>query len=147
MNDDYGRQDRREARRWFGLGVAGWVAALVVALLLAGGLWALRVGTSGIKGQGDALIEHNSAENWVSAQARFEGLYQEFDSTLVKIANLAPQVAASPDDKTLTTQLNGLRSHCATVAADYNADARSYLSQDFRSADLPDELDATDCNN
>ena len=40
-------------------------------------------------------------------------------------------------------------SYCLSKAAGYNADARSYLSEDFRAADLPAQIDpnlsTTDC--
>lgn len=143
---DYGREDRREARRWFGLGLLGWVLIILLALLLAAAVWGMRVLTSEVRGQGDAVIQRNSAENWVAAQAKFEGNYAEYEATLVKIEERAALAAADPDDKTLRTEVSGLRSYCASVAADYNADARSFLLEDFRSADLPGRLDADTCN-
>lgn len=141
MSYSYGREDRSEARKWFGLGIIGWIVIVLVAILISVAVWGLTVAFSGIRGEGDAIIENNSAENWTSAQARFEQNYAEIKSTDVKIDNAHAMWQADPDDKTLQQTYSGLVSYCLSVVADYNADARSFLSEDWRSADLPQQIE------
>ena len=153
MSYEYGRDDRREANKWFGLGLGWWVLIVIVAIALTAGIWGLQVATSGVKGQGDAQIQKNSAENWIKAQARFEQNYAEVKAADVKITNTYKMWQDDPTDKTAKQTYTGLQSYCLSVVAAYNADARSYLSEDFRSADLPDQIQtegpsankATDC--
>ncbi|MDY0984646.1 hypothetical protein SOM10_12140 [Microbacterium sp. CFBP9023] len=139
------REERREARsagwytlRWF-------IAILIAALVVGGGLWWLNVATSGIRGQGDGVVQRNSAENWLDAQARFENNYAEYESTLVRIDVAYNAHIASPDDKTLEQTYLGTVGYCTGLVADYNADARDFLREDFRAADLPASLDASTC--
>lgn len=153
MSYDYGREERREANRWFGLTVGWWIIIIAVVLAVTAGIWGLQVATSGMKGQGDAQIQKNSSENWTKAQARFEQNYAEIKATDVKITNAYQLWKADPKDRTLQQTYAGLKSYCLSVVADYNADARSYLSEDFRAADLPKQIEtegqfadpATDC--
>lgn len=139
------REEYREANKGAGW-VIGWIiiVVLVIAGLGAGG-WAIGVAVSGPKGAGDGYAQKNSAENWLDAQARFEENYADYESTLFKIQQAADQVALNPDDKIAQTNLNGIVNYCATLVSDYNADARNYLREDFRDADLPDKLDPETC--
>jgi hypothetical protein len=125
------------------------ILAVVLIIAIPIGFWAFNVATSEIKGQGDAVIEKNSAENWTAAQAGFEQDYQDILSSDLKIMNAFEALQATPDDKTAQTNYTGLKSYCLSAVAKYNADARSYLSEDFRAADLPAEIDTrnstTDC--
>jgi hypothetical protein len=141
--------ERREANRGIRWGLL-W--ALIIVLIVAAigiATWGVRVATAPIKGQGDAAITKYSAENWTAAQARFENEYQDVLATDQKIDLAAGAAAADPDDQTKADTVAGLRSYCLSAVADYNADARKYLSADFRAADLPDRIDttnpATDC--
>lgn len=139
------RDERREVRSagWYAL---RWgIAVLIVILLLGGGLWALNVATSGARGQGDGVVKRNSASNWLDAQARFEENYAEYESTLVRIDTAYAAHLASPGDKTLQQTYLGTVGYCTNLVADYNADARNFLREDFRASDLPDSLDATTC--
>jgi type II secretory pathway pseudopilin PulG len=153
MSYGYGRDDRREANKWFGLGLGWWVLIVILAITLTAGIWGLQVATSRVKGQGDAQIQKNSAENWIKAQARFEKNYAEIKATDGKITNAYKVWQDDPTDKTAKQTYTGLQSYCLSVVAAYNADARSYLTEDFRSADLPDQIQtegpsankATDC--
>lgn len=147
------RETRREINRW-GRFSMKWVFGILVAMLLvSGAIWALNVALSGPKGQGDAIAQNNSAENWIDAQAGFEEDYAEIIATDVKINNAYDALQADPDDQTLYDTYTGLMSYCLSVAADYNAAARSFLTEDWRDADLPDEIKidgnsvdpATDC--
>ena len=74
-------------------------------------------------------------------------------ATDVKINNAYKMWKDDPTDKTAKQTYNGLQSYCLSVVSEYNADARSFLSEDFRSADLPSKIEtegptanpATDC--
>jgi hypothetical protein len=142
MTDDW-RSIRRDVDRGGRLGLKWWVIIVVVALAIGAGIWALTVAVSGPKGQGDAIIQKNSAANWVAAQARFEQDYQDILATDQKIVAAHTALQAAPADRTLQTNYSGLTSYCLSKVAGYNADARSYLSEDFRASDLPDQIDPT----
>jgi len=130
--------------------VASAVLAVIlgIALLVWAG-FAVSVLLSGPKGQGDAIKQKNSAQNWTTAQARFEKQYQSVISADEKIAVATESLAAKPDDLTLQQTLAGIKSACISAVADYNAESRKYLSEEFKSADLPYQIDktnpATDC--
>lgn len=99
-------------------------------------------------GKGDAIIEKNSAENWTKAQAEFEDLYAGIESQDQMITLLAEQAEENPGQFN-STNYAGARLTCLEMVGDYNAKARSYLSADFRAADLPARIDtgmsSTDC--
>ena len=135
------REERRQANMWMGLGIKWWI---IIALLIAGfiiGAWLFNVTTSGVKGQGDAQIEKNSAQNWVQAQADFHRYYEGILADDRKIDDTAAELEESPDDAVLKTNLTGLKNHCQDLVATYNTKAQSFLSQDFRDAGLPERID------
>lgn len=139
------REEYREANKavsWVWLWV---IIGLVVIAAISWGVWAFNVATSEIKGQGDGVIKNNSAENWIEQQAKFEKLHAEYESTLVRIDQFQTIALANPNDAIAQTNYNGQISHCTDVVADYNAATRSFLSQDWKSIDLPATLDPTDC--
>lgn len=148
MNDRE-RDEWREAKR--DIDRVGWftgtrILIIVLAVLLLGaGIWGFNVLTSGVKGQGDGEIIKNSAENWIDAQERFEENYADYESTLFKIQQASDALAVDPSNRTLQQNLTGTVNYCASLVADYNADARNFLREDFRAADLPDELDVDNC--
>lgn len=139
------------SRREPGIGTAvlGVLGGVLLLALLTVGAWGVKVATSGIRGEGDAVIQRNSAENWTTAQARFEGLYAEIIATDQKVQIAKEALDANPDDRTATDNYYGTRTVCLSIVADYNAEARSFLAANFRAADLPDQIDsrnpATDC--
>lgn len=141
MSYEYGRDDRREANKWFGLGLGWWVLIVIVAIALTAGIWGLQVATSGVKGQGDAQIEKNSAENWVQAQADFHKYYEGILADDRKITEAAAQLMSNPDDQVSQTNLTGLKNHCQDLVATYNTKAQSFLAKDFRDAGLPAQID------
>jgi hypothetical protein len=128
-----------------------WTAIAVVVglIVLSWAGFALTVALSGPKGVGNAIIQKNSAENWTKAQAGFEDRYQEIVSADRKIAVHRTALEAAPTDPTLKTNLTGVTSVCMSAVAAYNADSRKFLKEDFKSADLPYQIDdsnpATDC--
>lgn len=148
--NDYERNEWRNIKRdvdrvsWF---TGTRILIIVVAVLLVGaGIWGIMVLTSGVKGQGDGEIIKNSAENWIDAQERFEENYAEYESTLFKIQQASDALTVDPSNRTLQQNLSGTVNYCASLVADYNADARNFLREDFRAADLPDELDVDTCS-
>lgn len=149
MSNEEWKNTRRDANR-AGRFSLTWVAVVVaVCLLAAAGIWAFNVFVSGPKGQGDAVMQKNSAENWVDAQADFNRRYQDILATDRKITIAKSSLDASPDDQVLRTNYIGLMNYCTDVVAEYNTQARSYLSREFRDADLPEQISTlnptTDC--
>lgn len=144
MSDEW-RDIRRDANRGVRF-VSGWViASILIAALLGAGGWGLSVLLSGPKGQGDGIIQRNSADNWLDAQARFEENYAEYESTLVRIDSAYAAWQSDTADKTLHQTYLGTVGYCTNLVADYNADARNFLREDFRASDLPASLDASTC--
>lgn len=122
------------------------VALLAIGLLSAIG-WGVSVLISDPKGRGDAVRIKNSAPNRIAAQERFEQLYAEVKRSDASLDVLA--AAAKAGGRVEKTQYTGAISYCLSVVADYDAEARKYSSEDFRSVDLPEQIDtsdpATDC--
>jgi len=139
------RDTRREANRFGAWGIGWWAIIVITALAIGAGIWGLTVATSGVRGAGDGTIQKNSAANWLDAQARFEENYQEYEATLVRIDQFHAVHLADPNDAVSKTNYLGQVSHCTDVVADYNADARNVLREDFRAADLPESLDLNTC--
>ncbi|QWY82785.1 hypothetical protein PP641_gp045 [Arthrobacter phage SilentRX] len=125
------------------------ILAVVVIVALSWGGWALSVALSGPKGVGDAIKTKNSAENWTAAQARFEKQYAAVKGLDQKIAVHRTALAADPKNPTLQTNLTGVTTACLSAVAEYDAESRKYLSEEFKSTDLPYQIDqtnpATDC--
>lgn len=140
MRDEY-----REVNKGLSLGVI-WAIIITIVIALGGvAWWAISVATADIKGEGDKIIEQQSAENFIRAQAFFEDTYADYEATLVKIEIAREALAADPGNQTLTTNLTGVQNHCTNVVADYNAESNKYLSEDFKAADLPESLDPRAC--
>lgn len=136
------------------------LALVVIVLPLA--LWAAGVFTSGIHGKGEAIKQKNNAGNWTSAQAQFERDFADFQKFQVQATGAQTALDqfnrdhpanpnAMPGDPNeekrnqLSDDLSGVVQQCGNTAADYNTAARSYLSEQFRAADLPPSLDPADC--
>lgn len=126
-----------QAIKWIVIGV-------ILILVLGAALWAFNVATSGVKGQGDAQRQKNSAENWTKQQAEFERMYASIKAQDKNITIAAKEAKANPDDATKQINYSGLIRNCNDTVANYNAMARSYLAEQFRAADLPAQIDETD---
>lgn len=123
------------------LKVIAWIGVSLAVIVL---VYLAAVWISGPKGQGDAIIEKNSSENFIQQQAEFERSYQDILSTDQKITLAYAAKEAAPEDKTAQQTYTGLQSYCLSAVAEYNANARSFLSEDFRAADLPAEINTND---
>jgi flagellar basal body-associated protein FliL len=126
------------------------IIAVVIGVILVGWAgYALSVALSGPKGVGDAIKQKNSAANWTSAQREFEERHQEILALDKKIALHKETLKSDPKNPVLQTNVTGVTSACMSAVADYNTDSRSYLMEDFKSSDLPyqinDNSPATDC--
>ncbi|GAC1369340.1 MAG: hypothetical protein NVSMB39_1060 [Candidatus Saccharimonadales bacterium] len=159
-NDDLWdhRADRFERHPF--LSATIWVIGIIVVVgLIGGGIWAFNVFFSPAKGAGDAYAQKNSAQNWTNAQAQFNQDYQAvlaFDSQIADAqANLAQFEKAHPQlgngtpydpvaeqDANLRRTVTGLTQQCQNTVAAYNTRANSYLSKDFRDANLPAQIPA-----
>lgn len=117
---------------------------VLIASVLGVAAWGIKVATSGVRGQGDAEQQKNSASNWTAAQARFRQLHEDIFATDRKLDVLAAQAKADPADKVAQTTYAGTVSYCLGLVGTYNAEAKTYLSQDFRDADLPERIDNSD---
>ncbi len=145
MNNDDMREVRRETGQFLGLAISTWIIILIAAGLISAAIWGITVATSGVKGQGDGIIKNNSSQNWIKQQAKFEDLYAEYEATQVRIDLFKETADANPNDAIAQTNYTGQVSHCTDVVAEYNAATRSFLSEDWKSIDLPPTLDPADC--
>jgi len=166
---DFDQKWEAELERWtprrVKLAICAFVAVVIIAPVA---IWGIRVATSDTRGAGNVEIERNSAENRVRAQAYFEQHYQDIQKFDLQIADaqkaydnfIATNPKPTADDvvaaQIYTQQLNsrqvtltGLQQQCQNTVADYNAEARKTLAAEWRSKELPYQIDgsspATDC--
>lgn len=143
--DDFEAKPTRTTAKWT---VRGWViVVLVIALasVTTAVLWGLRVVTSDVKGQGDAVVVKNDVRNRIRAQEGFEKLYADIQAADRNLTTTAAALRAKPTgDLKLETELLGQKHYCAGLVAEYDAKARSFTQQDFRAADLPPKIDPSD---
>jgi uncharacterized protein HemX len=143
-SNDERRSIKSDSNFLGGQAVKWIVIAIIVALVIGVGLWFFYVKTSGIKGQGDAERQKNSAQNWTKQQAEFERMYASIKAQDKNITIAYKEVKAKPDDTVKQTNYAGLVRNCNDTVATYNATARSFLAEQFRAADLPAQIDETD---
>ncbi len=125
-----------------------WVVALVIffgAISIA--LYSFGVFTSGVKGRLDQRVKQNEVGNRVFQQQHFEDLKAQYDADLAKI----PLYKKEAKDPTSQTNLIGVVSNCVETATTYNQDSQKVLATDsggtqFKTADLPNTLNASECN-
>lgn len=166
---DFDQKWENEIERWDPRRVKIVIAAFVALVVLApAAIWGIRVATSDTRGAGNVEIERNSAENRVRAQAFFEQSYQDIQKFDVQVVDaqkaydnfIATNPKPTADDvvaaQVYSQQLNsrqvtltGLQQQCQNTVADYNAEARKTLAAEWRSKELPYQIDgsspATDC--
>lgn len=148
LDRDQFRQDVRDANyigRRAGGSVAIWVAGIIAIVAVIGVLgWLFKVGTSDVKGKGDATRQVNSAENRLGAETRFRQLYEGIQADDDKITLLKSTAKSEMDD----TNLQGLQLGCLDHVKDYNAMVNAPTTAKFRPADLPTRIGQdteTDC--
>jgi hypothetical protein len=158
-----------EAERWDPRRVKIAIAVVIAVVLVAPiAIWGIQVATSDTRGAGNTEIARNSAENRVRAQAFFEQAYedvQKFDVQVVDAQKAYDDFIATNPKPTAedlvavqiySQQLNsrqvtltGLRQQCQNTVAGYNAEARKTLAAEWRSDELPYQIDdfspVTDC--
>jgi len=117
---------------------------IVLAVALAFGIWVVRVESSDIKGAGDAEIIKNEAKNRIRAQEGFEDKYAAIVTADKNLTLTAEALAEEPGSLKLNTELTGQKMICNDAVGRYNADARKFSKEDFKAADLPDQIDGTD---
>jgi len=132
---------------------AGWRAAIwVLAIVLfAGaisvGIWAFRVSTSDVKGAGDQTRITNDGRNRVNSQEWFEGMYAQILTADQNLDGAAKNLATASDaDQKAFWQTNytGLQNRCRDMVNQYNAEAHKVSRGQWRSDDLPEQIDTTD---
>lgn len=146
------------------------VAIIIAASVIGAASWGISVATSGPRGAGDVVRQRNDADNRISAQAFFEDTYATIkaqDQKLTDAQNALDEFMAAtpqPDNsdmvqvqlytqqlKAKQTTVTGLQQICLTAVGNYNAEARKTIRGDWRSEDLPYQIDAasttseTDC--
>lgn len=118
--------------------------AIAGVLALSALFWGISVAVSGPKGQGDAYKEKNSSKNWVQAQHDFNQKYQGIIALDKNIDQSYKALQRDPKDTRRQIEYDGNVRNCNTAVADYNTLALSYLSKDFRDANLPYQIDDND---
>lgn len=149
-SEDY--WDEHPGRATF-LGVS-WVTALVIFILLVCAVISLlvfvfNVGTADVRGRANAYQQQRSASNRIFAQQHFEQLYGDIKASDLKLDQAYADKKANPGSGYYATNYDGLVNVCLDDVIQYNQDAHKYLLKDFRTADLPFQIDpndpATDC--
>jgi len=122
----------------------GIVLIVAFVLALSGGIWWLKVATSGVKGRGDVIRQNNDANNRIFSQQHFEDLYAAVVSEDQQL-----DIFAGKTDDYSTSTFAGIQAECIRDRAQYNADANKVLLKDWQTPDLPHQIDptspATDC--
>lgn len=135
-SDDVDRVVRNAFWRIVGYTCAGIAVALVIWAIV----WAIGVGTSGVKGKGDVIRQNNDATNRVFAQGHFQTLYGNIKTYQNQLPGARDDVKAG-DDPNAKTNFRGLYNTCVDAVEQYNADSNKVLEKDWKDPDLPKTLD------
>jgi hypothetical protein len=153
---DFERRPVASAIKWA-------IIAIIVILGLVALVWGITTGWSYWQGRGDLVRQHNSSDNFISAQGQFTQENQDYQNFLRVNIPAAKRsldqfnqahptipgdlsgISLANQQQTLQDNLQGVEAGCAQVAGDYNAQTQNYLSRDFRNANLPPSLDAGAC--
>ncbi len=117
--------------------------------------------TSNTKGRGDAAIIKNSATNRIEAQAQYHDNFESIRSLDQRLSDAQATLDAfnrqhptvgngtaydplAEQQTNLQTTVTGLQQQCRRVVGEYNASTEQYTARDFRDADLPYKIVATD---
>ena len=143
MRDDFERKPTRTTAKWT---VRAWlIVVLVIALggLTGAVIWYVKVGTSDVRGRGDAEVIKNEARNRIRAQEGFWVKYQGVVTADKNLTITAQQLKLRPDDLKLQTELVGQKMVCNDLVGQYNASAQKFTEREFRDAELPHQIDDT----
>lgn len=166
---NFNQKWEEEVDRWDPRRVKIIIAVLLAVVIIAPvSIWGIRVATSDTRGAGNTEIERNSAENRIRAQAYFEQSFEDIKKFDLQIGdaqkayddfvtnNPKPSaddlVAAQIYGQQLNSRqvtLTGLQQQCQNTVANYDAEARKTLAAEWRSNELPYQIDdsspETDC--
>lgn len=141
MNDDF------PVGRVVLIGIGAVVLVIVLAI---GGFfieqWWTRT-TAPIKGRTNQISSINGAENRTFQQEHFETLYGDIKGYVQQIhiqQQALNQSAPGPERDHALVILTGLRDQCVSTVQQYNADANKISADDFRTADVPYQIDQSD---
>lgn len=144
MNDYLDRFEKAPLRTGFRVALIITLGVLAIGAIVSVLVWGFNVGTSDVKGRGDAIRQRNSGTNRVFAQQHFEDLKAAIDKDVANIRAAKAAAATSPTQIN-QTNVTGAQQVCNGDVADYNAAARKYLERDFRASDLPSSIDLAEC--
>jgi malate synthase len=133
--------------RWFAGQAAKWtffILALIATAAIA--VWGFGVGTSDVKGRGDAQRIHNSATNRIFAQQNFQQRYHDIVDTDIPNVKTAKQTYKLDPSSYNLQNLTGTMQFCHSDVAGYNADAEKFLLRDFRDKGLPKRINPKKCD-
>ena len=127
-----------------------WVLGIVIfAGLISGGIWAVKVATSDVRGAGDQAAKVNAADNRIFAQEHFFALYNQLLAYDQQLDQAAADKAEHPGDQFFATNYSGMVKTCIDARNQYNGDANKVTQAKWRDPSLPfqiNELDPkTDC--
>lgn len=120
------------------------IGIFILCIVLSGIGWGIHVATSEVRGKGDAYAKKNSADNWTQAQKEFNAKFQEIKALDKNVNQAYVALQRTPEDQRRQIEYDGNVRNCNLAVADYNTLARSYLSEQFRDADLPAQIDDSD---
>jgi hypothetical protein len=133
----------------------GWVwviTAVVMIGLIVGGIWAVGVATSDVRGAGDAEAEINSAGNRIAAQQWFPAQLGSIKATDAKLDGLYAIWQANvgkADESWHQGNYVGTQNLCLQFIENYDAEARKVTRERWIDQNMPLTIDksdpATDC--
>jgi hypothetical protein len=134
------RDDYESAAHGFALNPILFGVLLVVAALIAAGIW-LWTASSGVRGSASVTRQHNSGQNQVAQNTKLLNDQATVVSDQQKIQALAGNIVTEQD----RMDLQGLELNCQTDVAAYNADVQNILAAGFLPAGLPSSYPAAMC--
>jgi hypothetical protein len=145
---DKDREDRQYAERTGDWGI-GYILTRVLIMAAVIGVvvlcvWGFRVLFAPAQGAGEAYRSQQAAPNRIEAQEQFEHRYQEILAADRNIGTARTALSVEPGNPNRQTEYIGLVQYCNRIVGEYNADARSFTKEQFRAADLPDQIDPKD---
>jgi hypothetical protein len=134
---------------------------IMIGFIFTAAIWGLQTNFSYWWGQGGAIQQKNSTQNFVAAQAQFlrdlalihadqqnmrttQRMIDQFNTAHPNYeGNGSPYDPLAQQLNNYETTLAGQQQGCQATVADYDTAARAYLTADWRDANLPETLDPT----